>query len=151
MFAAATLVGFYAWWGNRLAARGVALVAVMITAIGMICDFSGEGLLALLLVERALTIGEDPAAFAGVERTFTLLSAATANGLYTIGGALLTLATAGLPPWIRLAMWGTWLAGAGMTAAAVVDSVSGMVFSAVVLFPLLLTWMAWMGARWRPA
>ncbi len=149
MLAAATLVGFYAWWGSRLVAQTIAIVAVVITALGMVCDFSGESLLALLLVERAATVGDNPAALSGVERAFTLLSAGAANGLYTVGGILLTLATPDLPARVRITMWGTWLAGAGMTVAAVFNSVGGMVVSSVVLFPLLLLWMAWMGARWR--
>lgn len=151
MVAAATLVGFYAWWGSQLAARYVATAAVVITAIGMVFDFSGESLISLLLVERASTASSLPAEFSDVERAFVLLSAGAANGLYTIGGALLTLATFGLPAWVRATMWATWLAGAIMTVAAGLNSVNGMVVSTVVLFPLLILWMAWMGARWRPA
>ncbi len=166
MLAAASLVGFYAWWGSRLAVgKGVevanitsrakvAMVAVIITALGMVCDFSGEGSLMLVLVERVPKLLDgsgaawNPAPFAGVERAFTLLSAGAANGLYTVGGIILTMMTPGLPRWVRFAMWVTWLAGIGMTVAAVANATAGMIISTVLLFPPFLVWVAWMGARW---
>ena len=79
----------------------------------------------------------------------TLLTAGASNALYTLGGIVLMLATPDLPPWIRAAMWLTWLAGFLMTAAAIADHVAGMGMSTAVLFPLLIAWIAWMGARWR--
>jgi hypothetical protein len=151
MIAAATLVGFYAWWGSRLRANNIAIVAVVVTAVGMVFDFSGEGLLTLLLVERATSTGELDAAFGGVERAFVWLSGGVANGLYTAGGAMLTLVTPDLPALVRGAMWTTWLAGATMTVAAILNSATGMVVSTLVLFPLLLAWMTWMAAEWRRA
>ena len=90
------------------------------------------------------------AEFVKVERIFTLLSAGAANGLYTLSGMLLTLITPNLPGWVRAAMWGTWLGGGVMTAAAAVNWVGGIVSSTAVLFPVFIVWMAWMGARWRP-
>ena len=149
--AAASLVGFYTWWGSQLTARNMAIAAVVITWLGMVCDFCGESLLALLLVERATAVGDVGAAFAGVERSFVLLSAGAANGLYAVGGVLLTLATPDLPAWVRAAMWGTWLAAAGMSVAAVIGSVSGMVVTSAILFPLMLVWMVWMSVAWRRA
>lgn len=157
MLAAMSLVGFYAWWGSQVASRKVAVVAVMITALGMVCDFSGEGTVILRLVERVPAAVEgggndswDAAPFTHVERHFTLLSAGAANGLYTIGGMLLMLVTPGLPRWVRSATWITWLAAGVMTTAAVMNHAGGMVVSSAVLFPPLLCWTAWMGARWRP-
>jgi hypothetical protein len=149
MVAAVTLVGFYAWWGSQLTARMLATSGVLIAALGTVCDFSGEGLSILLLVERAATFTENPAVFASAERSFTLLSAGAANGLYTLGGLLLMLATPDLPRAIRAAMWMTWLAGIAMTLAGIMNHVGGMVASTVVLFPLLITWTIWMAARWR--
>ena len=149
MAAAASLVGFYAWWGSKLAARNVATMAVVLTAVGMAFDFSGEGLLIFHLVEHATVSPSDYAAFTDVERNFVLLSAGVANGLYTLGGMLLTLATPNLPRRVRALMWITWLAGLAMTIAAVMNHVGGMVISTAVLFPPLIIWTAWMGARWR--
>jgi hypothetical protein len=158
MLSAASFVGFCAWWGGRLAARNVAVWGVLIAAFGTIFDLSGEGLLILSLVERAASVfafeGElfhpwNAAAFMSVERSFTLLSAGAANGLYTVGGILLTLVTPNLPTWVRTSMWGTWLAGIAMTIAGIMNHVGGLMASSVVLFPLLIIWIAWMAVRWR--
>ena len=46
---------------------------------------------------------------------------------------------------VRASMWATWLAGAGMTLAAVFDHVAGMMASTSVLFPLLIAWTGWFG------
>ena len=167
MLAAASLVGFYAWWGSRLVAGRIAIAAVVLTAFGMVFDFSGEGSGILRMTEHlppsvstdsaappnAVTFSDrsEVGAFTRIERCFTLCSAGAANGLYTIAGAMLTLATPGLPVWIRRTMWATWVAGAIMTAAAVFDHLGAMVASTAILFPLLLIWTIWMGMRWRPA
>ena len=127
--------------------KAFTIAAVMVAASGLVFDVSGEGLLTLVLVEHAAA--SNPVAFADVERAFTLLSAGGANGLYTLGGMLLTLATPDLPRWVRSAMWATWIAGGAMTVAGLLDHVGGMVASTVVLFPLLICWTVWMGAKWR--
>jgi hypothetical protein len=157
MLTAMSLVGFYAWWGSRLNAQTVALVAVMVAAVGMVFDLSGEALSVLFLVERSPTIGSgstaswDAAPFTDVERIATLLTAGASNALYSLGGLVLMLVTPDLPRWVRAAMWGTWLAGLAMTAAGVMNHVGGMMVSTAVLFPLMICWTAWLGARWRRA
>ena len=45
----------------------------------------------------------------------------------------------------------TWLAGAAMTVCALLDRVTGLVVSSVVLFPLLIAWTVWMPLFWRRA
>jgi hypothetical protein len=171
MAAAASLVGFYAWWGSRLAtdsvnakrssqnnkaAPTIAIAAVVIAAIGMVCDFSGEGSGIVRLPEY--TVGSlqsdvggrwDSAALERVERDFRLCSAGAANGLYTLAGMILTLATRGIAGWVRALMWATWTAGVVMTISAVFNWLPAMVVSTTILFPLLLVWVVWMGVRWR--
>jgi hypothetical protein len=149
MLAAATLVGFYGWWAAQLAPRGLATLAVVMAALGAVCDFTGESSLILLLSDRAGSFPEGASAFTTIERSFTLLSAGAANALYTLGGLLLTVATPALPSSVRTAMWITWVAGIAMTIAAVMNHVPGMVASTVVLFPPLIGWTLWMAARWR--
>ncbi len=157
ILAAVSLVGFYAWWGSRLSDRrtNIAIFAVVITAFGMVCDFTGEGALILLLVDRLANTTDgsfgtpELARAANIERAFTLLSAGAANGLYTVGGIMLTLITPSLPKWVRALMWVTWFAGIGMTAAAIANNTAGMLVSTAVLFPSFLVWVAWMGAKWR--
>jgi hypothetical protein len=170
MFAAMTLVGFYAWWGSKLLLgpafqpgkpdlrSSLATAAVLIAAFGTVFDFSGEVLSILVLVERAASslafsgFGAHPwdaPAFLSVERKFTLLSAGAANALYVVGGILLTLLTSNLPKWVRVSMWVTWAAGILMTLAALINHTWGMILSTVVLFPAMIVWIVWMGLRWR--
>jgi hypothetical protein len=152
MIAAASLIGLYAWWGSRLRPNdklqiAVATVAVVIAAVGVVFDFTAEGLFVLNLPETAAAADLD--AFTRLERTFTILSPGAANGLYTLGGLMLMLVTFGLPAWVRTTMWITWLAGVAMTIAALFNHVGGMMISTVILFPLLIVWMTWMGVNWR--
>ncbi len=162
ILAAVSLVGFYAWWGSRLVVgqtssaanrrATIATLAVVITAFGMVCDFSGEGSLILLLVDRLTNT--KPGSLNALQhfgRAFTLLSAGAANGLYAAGGIMLTLITPGLPKWVRAAMWITWFAAIGMTLAAIANNTPGLVLSSAILFPPFLVWVAWMGARWPAA
>lgn len=155
MIAAVSLVGFYAWWGGKLAETGradpaptppaIPLAATFICGLGMVCDFSGEGLMLLWMPERIAA----QSAFGDVERAFTLLCAGAANGLYTLAGILLTCLTRDLPRWVCAAMWTTWLAGAVMTIAGIADSMLWISISSAILFPLLLVWTLWMALLWR--
>jgi hypothetical protein len=151
MLAAAMLVAFYAWWGSHLVSRATATAAVLVAALGIVFDFTGEGLAVFVLPELAGNFTQNAAAFISAERSFTLLTAGAANGLYTLAGLVLMLATPDLPVAIRAGMWLTWLAGIAMTVAGIMNHVGGMVASTVVLFPLLVAWTLWMGARWRRA
>jgi hypothetical protein len=165
MVAAASYVGFCAWWASKLqegqavpanhnARTNIATLAVAIVALGTVFDFSGEGSLILLLVEQVSNTVEGTVVAINltsvirIERAFAILSAGLANGLYTIGGILLTLLTTGLPKWVQAAMWISWLAGIAMTVSAFVDSNAGFVVSSVVLFPPFILWISWMAARW---
>jgi hypothetical protein len=159
ILAAVSLVGFYTWWGSRLGKQHttVAVLAVIITAFGMVCDFSGEGALILLIPDRLADAINNSfsslelARANNIERAFALLSAGAANGLYTVGGIMLTLVTPGLPRWVRAAMWLTWLAAIGMSVAAVANSTPGIVLTTAAVFPPFLVWVTWMGARWPGA
>jgi len=154
MLSAVSLVAFYAWWGSQVSAPLAATVGVLVAALGSVFDLSGESLSVLVLVERSLTaLGDsmlwDHAGFEFHERVVTLLTAGAANLLYTLGGLVLMLWTVDLPRRVRLAMWGTWISGVGMTLAAVFNHVGGMVATTTMLFPLLIAWTVWMGRNWR--
>jgi hypothetical protein len=124
-------------------------LGVLLAAVGLICDWTGEAISALSLVESAVSPDADYASFLEEERNATLLTAGGANFFYSLGGLLLMLATPDLPAWIRAAMWGTWAAGLAMTASALFAFTPGIVATTIVLFPLLLMWVGWMGLRWR--
>jgi len=164
MLAAASYVGFCAWWASRIdtvdersSGATPATIAVVIAALGTIFDFSGEGSLILLGVERARELTSSSVASADltpffvIERVFMWLSAGAANGLYTVAGIILTLRMPGFPRWIRTLMWLTWVAGITMTLAGVANYVACFVASSIFLFPPFLVWIAWMGAFWPGA
>ena len=89
MLAALSLVGFYAWWAAHLPRNGWRIAAVLIAIAGMACDLVGESLFMSVLVERAAR--GDLAGLAEAQRLGSLLTAGAANGLYTVGGIILTV------------------------------------------------------------
>jgi hypothetical protein len=154
MLCAISLVGMYIWWGSRLSPWRIAMIGIVLAALGSLCDLSGESLGVLVLVERAAWAISHPTywdrpAFEVCERVITLLTAGFANALYTIGGIILMWGTTNLSRALRLLMWGTWIAGIAMTVAAVFSSVIGMVAATVVLFPLLILWVLGLAQHWR--
>ncbi|MHC4952985.1 MAG: hypothetical protein ACYTGZ_03785 [Planctomycetota bacterium] len=137
MGAAVSLVGFYVWWAARLGWNLMTIWAVALGTLGCVCDLVGE----------TIYLSAD----ASFHVLATLLTAGAANGMYTLGGIVLTLLTPDLPRPVRLAVWTTWAAGALMTLSALVAWVPGIAVSTAVLFPLFIGWTVWMARSWRPA
>ena len=164
MAAAVSVTGFYAWWGGYLVqgtenssmergrpkTEAIATIAVVLCALGMVCDFSGEG--SAILLARGIYRPLIRTDTSMLSAQFTLLSPGVANGLVhdwrhpvdddyartCRGGCAGRCGSRGWP-------------GSAMTVAAIVNYVPGLVVSTAVLFPPFLCWVAWMGARWRPA
>lgn len=130
-----SLLGFYAWWGARCTGRWTAALATGLAAAGFGCDAFAE----------ALYISRLPADLAWVGPLGTTLTAGVANGLYTLAGVILTLRCPRLSPRLRAAAWLVWVAGAAMTASALVGSRVGMLVSSGVLFPLFTLWCLLVG------
>lgn len=156
MCCAPSLIAMYIWWGSRIRAKSMAMLAIAIAGAGAIFDLSGEFLAVLVLVEKsagaiAHAATWDSSAFESCQRLVTVLTAGFANSLYTLGGILLMWMTKKLPAEIRVMMWGTWIGGIGMTLAAMFNSTNGMVAATIVLFPTLIIWTYWMGRYWRAA
>ena len=154
MLSAASLVGFYGWWGSRLPQRAcrVARIAVVCSALGVVCDWSGECLSAFvcpIFASDTATSAAAPEHFARLEHRATLLTAGAANLLYTVGGILLTLLTPDLPPIVRRMLWAVWFGGIGMTVSALLNSVGGMVVTTTLLFPPLIGATFWFALKWR--
>ena len=131
--AALSLLGFYAWWGARLARPLRGLIAFQVAAAGLACDILAE----------SLYIGWLPDRMEHVQRVGSLLTGGAANGLYTLAGVLLTLGTPGLRGVLRAWTWVVWAAGAALSATAIAGSVPGMTLSAGALMILFCPW-AWM-------
>ena len=130
-----TLVAFYAWWGSFLERPRWGLAAVAIAAVGLACDFAGESLLIAWL----------PHNFESLARAATLLSGAAANGLYTVAGIVLTIATPSLRGFLRALTWTVWAAGGALTALAVAGSPIGIAVSTTILFVMFCPWALLIG------
>ncbi len=136
MIAALSLAGFYAWWGNHIATRP-ALIAFGIAALGLACDFAGE----------SLYIGWIPEPNTTLSRAASLLTGGAGNGLYTIAGIILTVATPSLP--LRWMAWLAWASGAALTTFTILAIPAGVVTSSAALMILFIPWVVIMGARLR--
>jgi small multidrug resistance pump len=135
MAAAISLVGFYAWWASRLELSRLAIAALSIGVIGLVCDLFAESLLLAWLpreLERIATLA-------------TLTTGGFANGLYTLAGILLTLATPGLRGVGRAAAWLAWSAGAALTVSTFAHFPTGIAASTAVLFAIFCPWVVWLG------
>jgi hypothetical protein len=139
MAAALSLLGFYAWWGARVKVSGWGIAAVAVAATGLACD----------LLADSLYIGWWPDHLGELHRAGSLLSGGAANGLYTLGGILLTVGTPALKGRLRAWAWAVWASGLGLSASTLTGSVAGMVVSGGLLMALFCPWAAVMGWKLR--
>lgn len=134
--AAASLIAFYAWWAARLRRSAFAIAGLSLAAGGFASDLYAQWLLIAWVPERPDLA---PLAF--------LLTGGTANGLYTLGGICLSVAT----PVIRggLAAWtaAMWLAGLALSAFALLDVPLAIAAATAVLFALFVPWCVVLGRR----
>ena len=140
--AATSLLGFYAWWGARLAPAAArwGAAAFAVAAAGLLCDFAAESVFIGWLPDRL-----EPTA-----RAAGLLSGLGANGLYSIGGMLLTARTgAPLLGWKRTWAWTIWACGLGLSAATLAGSVPAIVACSAALMTLFVPFAAWLGRAAR--
>jgi len=144
MASALSVLAFYVWWRRCIGRNRLGEAAVFAAVLGVYCDLTGEALLMAVASETEFLLYEL------YQDMGTALTGGAANGLYTMGGILLTLATRDLPRGIRLMQWITWIAGVAMTVSAIVESVAGLVISGAILFPTFIVWVTWMGLKWRP-
>ncbi|HZN62090.1 MAG TPA: hypothetical protein VFC90_06760 [Planctomycetota bacterium] len=137
--AAISLAGFYAWWGSRLGRARPATSAFVIVLAAVACDLFAE----------SLYLGWLPQDLETTAPLGTLLTGVAANGLYTIAGILLTLAT---PLGRALRLWAAlvWTCGVGVTLFTVTGFIPGLVASTAGLMILLPPWVWMMGRRLEP-
>jgi len=135
MLAGLTLVAFYAWWGAWLPSSRLAIGAVLVASIGVVCDFFAE----------SLYIGWLPNDIESVGPLATLCTGAAANACYTVAGVALTLGSPFLRGWLRALAWMVWASGLGLTISTLSGSVFGMMIATAVLMTLLAPWAALFG------
>ena len=137
--AAVSLVTFYAWWGSFLRNAAWALGAAAVAAAGLACDVAGESLL----------IGWLPRDYDRIAAVATLLTGAAANGLYTLAGIGLTVATPSLRGFLRALTWAVWLAGGSVTVCTLTRAPLGIAISTTVLFLMFCPWVVLLGRALR--
>ena len=135
MAAAVSLLWFYVWWRARVSGPHVVLV---IALLGIVADWTAE--LSLIVAGADAHAAVAPFAF--------FLTGAVANGLYTIGGVLLTLATP-LGTAARAYAALMWSAGGLLSIGAALDLPLLTALATGELFALFLPWCVWLARRLR--
>jgi hypothetical protein len=140
--AALSLVGFYAWWGARFEGReegsgprAIAVAALVPAVAGLCAD----------LLAESLYIGWLPEDYERLAPLARVLTGGVGNGLYTLSGIVLTVASPWLRGWPRRLAWIMWAAGLALAVFSFAGSPAGMAISTGVLFAIFCPWAAWMG------
>src|SRR5262245_51950378 len=152
--ASMSLLAFMIVWSQglgELSANAAAVFAgCIVCAVGLLFDLAGE----TIYIVRLTNPGPELDGFVRDVRAYTLLSAATANGLYCVAGILLSGISwriGFLRGWIGGLGFAIWIVGLALTAAAVLDSRWGQVFTGAAVMGLFIPWSALVGWRLRTA
>jgi hypothetical protein len=133
--AALSLLWFYWWWRDRV---GAPYVPLIFGGLGLVADVTAELILILGGVETYIT--SSPFAFA--------LTGGVANGLYTICGIGLTLAT---PLDRRARAWAAvmWAAGIALSIGAFASIPIITAGASALLFALFCPWCVYLAVKLR--
>ena len=137
MAAGVSLVAFYAWWGARLPSTAWGVAGTSVAAAGLVCDWFAE----------SLYIGWWPQDLETLGPIGSLLTGGVANGLYTIGGMILTLGTRSVHGSFAVWTWIMWASGIAVSIAAFTGSVHVLAAATGVLFVLFCPWCIVLGRR----
>lgn len=133
--AALSLLWFYWWWRDRI---GASYVSLILGGLGLVADVTAELILVVGGVETYLA--SSPFAFA--------LTGGVANGLYTLCGIGLTLATR-LSPLERAWAAVMWAAGIALSAGALANIAVLTAAATAVLFALFCPWCVYLAVKLR--
>ena len=150
MVTSASLLLFCLAWRKALLAAAIAgrvsQIACGIIAVGVLFDFAGE----ITLIVAGFRAENNVDDFAQHVRLYQFLSPAIANGLYGVGGLMLSIVSwrgdwlRGLPGGLGFAVWGTAF---GLTLGAVLDHRQLMVSTGGLVMVLFLAFASDMGYR----
>jgi hypothetical protein len=145
--AAISLLGFFvalaACWRDR--APILCELALLCAAGGLAADLGAETILAAVSPNLAGDM------YVAVESIAVALTGYLGNGLYAIGGILLTWAgRRELPPGLLWLAAAVWTAALWLSVATLASSAAGQFASAAVLMPLFVLWAGLTG-RWLSA
>jgi len=136
MAAALTLLLFYAWWARRVPSARAGALGLLVAVAGACCDLSAE----------SLFVGWLPRGIERIQAAGTFLTGGMANGLYTLGGIVLTLATPGLTGGLRVWAWLIWGCGIALSVFAFAGLPTLCAAAATALFLLFCPW-GWVAGR----
>jgi hypothetical protein len=136
MAAAISTGGFFYWWAARSVKPRLARAALVIGFAAIVVDFFSD----------ALFIGWVPEHYATFAPFTTFVSQVIANGLYSLAGAILMLASAPMRPGFRLWGWAVWLAGFALAIAGAMRWDAAIVASAGLLLATFTPWV-WFANR----
>jgi hypothetical protein len=142
--AAISLLGFFVVLAARWRERAPILcgLALLCAAAGLAADLGAETILAVV------SPGLRGETYAVVESVAVALTGYLGNGLYAVGGVLLTVAgRRDLPPMLLWLAAVVWTVALWLSVATLVSSNAGQFASAAVLMPLFVLWAALTG-RW---
>lgn len=142
--AAISLLGFFVVLAARWRARAPILggLALLCAAAGLAADLGAETILAVV------SPGLRGETYAVVESIAVALTGYLGNGLYAVGGILLTVAgRRDLPPVLLWLAAAVWIVALWLSIATLVSSNAGQFASAAALMPLFVLWAALTG-RW---
>lgn len=127
-------------FGRRAPIR--AAIAALVSVVGLCADLTAEA----IYMDVAPRL--DEAGFRVAEAVAGILTGYLANGLYTVGGILVTWAGARqLPRSVVALAVPVWGAGLCLAAFSLIHSSLGQFWSTAVLMPLFILWAALVG-RW---
>ena len=142
--AAIALLGFFVVLADRWRERAPILcgLALLCAAAGLAADLGAETILAVV------SPGLRGETYAAVESIALALTGYLGNGLYAVGGILLTIAgRRDLPQVLLWLATAVWAAALWLSVATLVSSNAGQFASAATLMPLFVLWAALTG-RW---
>jgi hypothetical protein len=136
MITAISLIGFFAWWAARATKPHLARTALVIGCAGLLADFFAD----------ALLIGWFPTDYARVAPLTLFVSQVVANGLYSLAGSLLMIASTPMPSWYRVWGWAGWLAGFALAIAGAMRWEAMIIATAGLLLVTFTPWV-WFANR----
>lgn len=131
--AAISLLVFYRWWAERVAAGSAAL---WIAATAFAADMIAESTLIVLVPDRP-----------DLARPTFLITGGIANGLYTLAGMLLTRATPLIHGRFALWTWAMWSTGVALSLVTFLELPLAIAAVSAALFALFIPWCVAMGRR----
>jgi uncharacterized protein YqjF (DUF2071 family) len=152
--ASLALVLFLAAWSDVLEYKAWGALAVALTLAGAIIDWADEMFWIGLAPDLAARFSSDAfaaGAYALWDRAYIVMSIGLANGLYTLGGAILTLLafkTRGFPKWLAWSGALVWALSLVLSAAALVGDGAAVQIVSALVFVAFLPWIILVGYGW---